>query len=170
MACQLSFFKLVIMLSIHKMNAFNCQLSLIDLLTWAPSCLVYSNCHNSSGRTVINQPRADKIPLRRVQQGMQVESKKPQPAMIVINGFTQHVWEYQTQHMTTWRIHQCHGTVQTATDQITQLYRTQWRRKELLKVHERGFLGFPSKVQEYRNFEKFDIQIYRQQEIAECLC
>jgi hypothetical protein len=26
--------------------------------------------------------------------------------------------------MTTWRIHQCHGTAQTATDQITQLYRT----------------------------------------------
>jgi hypothetical protein len=44
--------------------------------------------------------------------------------MIVINGFIQHEWEYQTQHMTTWRIHQCHGTVQTATDQITQLYCT----------------------------------------------
>ena len=44
--------------------------------------------------------------------------------MIVINGFIHHVWEYHTQHMTTWRIHQCHGTVQTATDQITQLYRT----------------------------------------------
>jgi hypothetical protein len=25
-------------------------------------------------------------------------------------------------HMTTWRIHQCHGTVQTATDQITQSF------------------------------------------------
>jgi hypothetical protein len=58
---------------------------------------------------------------------------------LLINGFTQHVWEYQTQHMTTWRIHQCHDTVQTATDQITQFYRTQWRRKELLKVHARVF-------------------------------
>ena len=56
------------------------QLSrLIDLLTWAPSCLVYSNCHNSALNNnlyLLNSSKVTQICINRNYYDLYVLSEK----------------------------------------------------------------------------------------------